>query len=383
MPQPPMSASPERRGLVQVDRAIADLRRGLPVIITSPGSDGFIFALAAEFATEDRLAAILPWAPSGATLALTANRARILHIDTFGGDETLVSLGPTMDAPTIQSLADPTADLAHPLRGPFRASKTRPSALHAAAIKLCKLARLLPAAVVGSPAVADTQDGSVRVADWARQNNLLVAATDDIGSYDIRSAQRLTQVASARIPLADAENARILAFRPEDGGVEHFAILVGDPARSEPVLTRLHSECFTGDLLGSLRCDCGEQLRGAIREISSTGSGVLLYLAQEGRGIGLINKLRAYQLQDQGYDTVDANLRLGFASDERLFLPAATMLRLLGFGSVRLMTNNPDKVHGLERWGVQVAERVPHAFPANDPNAFYLSTKAEKSGHLL
>lgn len=379
MSQPPMSASPERRGLVQVDRAIADLRRGLPVVVTAPGLDGFIFALAAEFATEDRLAAILPWAPSGATLALTANRARILHIDTFGGDETLVSLGPTMDAPTIQSLADPTADLAHPLRGPFRAADARPTELHAAAIKLCKLARLLPAAVVGAPA-ADT---SVRAIDWARQHNLLVTVTDDIGGYDIRSAQRLAQVASARVPLADAEDARILAFRPEDGGLEHFAILVGDPARSEPVLTRLHSECFTGDLLGSLRCDCGEQLRGAMREISSAGCGLLLYLAQEGRGIGLINKLRAYQLQDQGYDTVDANLRLGFESDERLFLPAATMLRLLGFGSVRLMTNNPDKVQGLERWGVQVAERVPHAFPANDHNAFYLSTKAKKSGHLL
>ncbi|NQV22043.1 MAG: GTP cyclohydrolase II [Rhodospirillales bacterium] len=197
------------------------------------------------------------------------------------------------------------------------------------------------------------------------------------------AAQRLTQVAASRVPLADAENARLIAFRPEDGGTEHFAIVIGDPSRSEPVLTRLHSECFTGDLLGSLRCDCGEQLRGAIREIAAGGSGVLLYLAQEGRGIGLINKLRAYQLQDQGFDTVDANLRLGFESDERLFLPAATMLRLLGFGKVRLMTNNPDKVSGLERWGVQVAERVPHAFPANDHNAFYLSTKAEKSGHLL
>jgi len=374
-----MSTSPERRGLVQVDRVIADLRRGLPVVISAPGSDDFIFALAAEFATQDRLATILPWASSGAALALTANRARVLHIDTFGTDEALVALGPTLDAPTIQSLADPTADLAHPLRGPFRASDARPTGLHASAIKLCKRARLLPAAVVGTPLA----EAPLRVADWAREHNLLVASPEDIDSYEARSAQRLTEVASARVPLADAENARMLAFRPEDGGTEHFAILIGDPPRSEPVLTRLHSECFTGDLLGSLRCDCGEQLRGAIREISKAGSGVLLYLAQEGRGIGLINKLRAYQLQDQGFDTVDANLRLGFESDERLFLPAATMLRLLGFGSVRLMTNNPDKVQGLERWGVQVAERVAHAFPANDHNAFYLSTKAEKSGHLL
>jgi GTP cyclohydrolase II len=373
----PMSASPERRGLVQVDRAIADLRRGLPVVLTAPGTTDFIFVMAAEFATEDRLAGLMPWAPAGPALALTANRAQVLRIDTYGHETALIPLGPALDAATIQSLADPTADLARPLRGPFKTLRSAPTALHGAAIKLCKLARLLPSAIVGSPASGPAADA------WAREQNLLVAAADNVTDYDTRSAQRLTQVASSRVPLADAENTRIIAFRPEDGGTEHFAILIGDPARSEPVLTRIHSECFTGDLLSSLKCDCGDQLRGAIQEIGKVGAGVLLYLAQEGRGIGLINKLRAYQLQDQGFDTVDANLRLGFASDERVFLPAATMLRLLGFGSVRLMTNNPDKVSGLERWGIAVDERVPHAFPANDHNAYYLSTKAEKSGHLL
>lgn len=381
-----MSASPERRGLVHVDRAIADLRRGLPVVLTAPGADTFLFVMAAEFATEDRLAVLMPWAPAGPALALTANRARVLQIDTYGHDTALVPMGPALDATTIQSLADPTADLAQPLRGPFRTSRTPPNDLHHAAIKLCKLARLLPAAIVGSPqrnTEGDTEGEPEGPEAWAEAQNLLITTVDDITGYDIRTAQRLTQVAASRVPLADAENTRIIAFRPEDGGTEHFAIVIGDPARSEPVLTRIHSECFTGDLLASLKCDCGEQLRGAIQQIAAVGSGILLYLAQEGRGIGLINKLRAYQLQDQGFDTVDANLRLGFASDERIFLPAATMLRLLGFGSVRLMTNNPDKVAGLERWGVAVHERVAHAFPANDHNAFYLSTKAEKSGHLL
>ena len=149
------------------------------------------------------------------------------------------------------------------------------------------------------------------------------------------------------------------------------------------MLTRLHSECFTGDLLGSLKCDCGQQLRGAIAEIAAAGGGILLYLAQEGRGIGLVNKLRAYALQDQGFDTVEANERLGFEADERLFLPAAEMLRRLGFAKVRLMTNNPDKVAALAGFGIEVVERVAHAFPANDHNAFYLSTKARKSGHIL
>src|SRR6185437_3568548 len=138
-----------------------------------------------------------------------------------------------------------------------------------------------------------------------------------------------------------------------DGGPEHYAIVIGQSSTQSPVLARLHSECFTGDLLGSLKCDCGEQLRGAIKEISNAGNGILLYLAQEGRGIGLINKLRAYRLQDQGFDTIEAN--------ERLYGIAAKMLSLLGHKSVRLMTNNPEKVAALEAAGIKVAERVPHA----------------------
>ena len=193
----------------------------------------------------------------------------------------------------------------------------------------------------------------------------------------------LRQVTAARVPLEDAEDARILAFRSLDGGREHLAIVIGEPRTDTPVLARLHSECFTGDLVGSLKCDCGQQLRGAIAEIAREGAGILLYLRQEGRGIGLINKLRAYALQGQGFDTVEANERLGFESDERVFLPAARILQQLGYRKVRLMTNNPDKVAALEQHGIDVTERVQHAFPSNDHNEFYLSTKKEKSGHLL
>jgi GTP cyclohydrolase II len=180
-----------------------------------------------------------------------------------------------------------------------------------------------------------------------------------------------------------ARSCELVAFSAGDGGLEHLALLIGDPPRHVPVLARLHSECFTGDLLGSLKCDCGPQLRGALEAIADEGQGVLLYLAQEGRGIGLVNKLRAYQLQDQGFDTVDANLRLGFEIDERAFWPAARMLELLQFQSVRLMTNNPDKVSQLEACGISVTERVAHAFPSNPHNELYLATKAAKTGHLL
>jgi len=247
------------------------------------------------------------------------------------------------------------------------------------AIELAKLARLLPAVVLG-PLTGDPKN---KRRDWARDQDLIYVDAVDVLAYEENASRNLHQVAQAHVPLEGAENARILAWRPSDGGKEHLAIVVGEIDPTEPVLIRLHSECFTGDLLGSLRCDCGVQLRGAIAEIAKRGSGVLLYLAQEGRGIGLVNKLRAYELQDEGFDTIDANEQLGFDADERIYAPAATMLARMGIKRVRLMTNNPQKISQLERYGIEVAERVAHSFPANGHNENYLRTKAERAGHLL
>jgi GTP cyclohydrolase II len=263
-------------------------------------------------------------------------------------------------------------------------SLSRPVVSHApriaqTAIELAKLARLLPAVVLG-PLSRD--HGNKRRA-WAREQDLIYVDANDVLGYEETASKNLQQVAQAHVPLEGAENARILAWRPSDGGKEHLAIVVGEIDPTEPVLVRLHSECFTGDLLGSLRCDCGLQLRGAITELAKQGSGVLLYLAQEGRGIGLVNKLRAYELQDDGFDTIDANEQLGFDADERIYAPAATMLARMGIKRVRLMTNNPQKIAQLERYGIEVTERVAHSFPANGHNENYLRTKAERAGHLL
>lgn len=367
--------------LLAVGRAAADLRRGLAVAVRDEAGN-----IAVGFGTENLAAAALETARNlaaditGATarLAITAQRARVLHIAARSAVVTL-ELDARFDAAALATLADPAADLDHPLRGPFAVDYEAPAAATQAVVALCKLARLLPAAVVVS---ARCDDGEA-LADWAAGQNLLWCDAADIEAFPAAEAGALSIVASARVPLADAENSRIIAFRPADGGVEHLAIVIGDPSRHAPVLTRLHSECFTGDLLGSLKCDCGDQLRGAIAEMAAQGSGVLCYLAQEGRGIGLINKLRAYALQEQGFDTVDANERLGFEPDERLFQPAAEMLRLLGFTQVRLMTNNPDKVDGLSENGIEVVERVSHKFPANAHNEHYLETKRRRSGHLL
>ncbi len=176
---------------------------------------------------------------------------------------------------------------------------------------------------------------------------------------------------------------RIVAFWNDIDGKEHVAVVRGEVDGRHEVPVRVHSECLTGDALGSLRCDCRDQLEAALRYIGEQPCGVVLYMRQEGRGIGLLNKLRAYALQDDGLDTVEANLALGFRDDERNYRVAAEMLRLLGVRSVRLMTNNPDKVDQLCRYGVVVTERIPHALPPNPHNVHYLRTKAERSGHIL
>ena len=176
---------------------------------------------------------------------------------------------------------------------------------------------------------------------------------------------------------------QVVAFWNNRDGNEHIAIMHGNPLGRDDVPTRVHSECLTGDALGSLRCDCRDQLEVSLRRIAAEECGLVLYLRQEGRGIGLLNKLRAYGLQDHGLDTVEANLALGFRDDEREYSIAAHMLKSLDVGSVRLMTNNPKKIEELERYGVRISGRLPHIIPANEFNRFYLETKRDRSGHML
>jgi GTP cyclohydrolase II len=360
---------------IAVDRAGHELRRGRPVLLAGNQNER-VLVLAAETLTEATLVGLRQW-DNTAMLALPASRAAVLHIGPTGHDTLLLPLHdlpvPAAERATlIRDLADASRDLAAPLRGPFTRLKEAPPETARLAVKLAKTAYLLPAAIhIALPA------------DAVLPVDIQAVPGEAVAAYDMAAAESLLPVSQARLPVADAENAQLFAFRPADGRQEHFALVIGTPDPAQPVLTRLHSECFTGDLLGSLRCDCGEQLRGAIRTINEAGGGVLLYLAQEGRGIGLVNKLRAYQLQDQGFDTVDANQRLGFDADERWFLPAARMLQRLGFNRVRLLTNNPEKVAGLAACGIEVTERVPHKFPSNAHNEAYLAAKRKRSGHYL
>jgi GTP cyclohydrolase II len=347
-----------------VARAVDAIRRGSPVWIRG---DGDILMLAVETASDAALANLPN--RTAARLLLTHARARTLKIRLYTPEIIALPIAKDASVQDLRAIADPTADLNFPMKGPFEALREKLPASYAAAVKLAKLAGLLPAAIV--------------IAAPKKPKDAREIAAADILSYDSEIIRTLTLVSRARVPLEGAEQTELAAFRPKDGGPEHYAIIIGAPATPGPVLTRLHSECFTGDLLGSLKCDCGNQLRGAIETISKAGGGILLYLAQEGRGIGLINKLRAYRLQDQGFDTIQANERLGFEADERLYGIAAKMLTMLGYRKVRLLTNNPDKVAALAAAGIEVVERVRHAFPDNDHNRAYLKTKAEKAGHLL
>jgi GTP cyclohydrolase II len=212
---------------------------------------------------------------------------------------------------------------------------------------------------------------------------VLAVALSDIVHHAPRFGHHALQLLSrARVPLTDAVDSEIAVFRDEHSLAEHVAVIIGKPDSEDPVPVRLHSACLTGDLLGSLRCDCGEQLRTAVARIATLGGGVLLYLDQEGRGIGLPNKLRAYVLQDGGLDTVDADRHLGFLADERSYDVAAALLHELGFGRIRLLTNNPQKINSLREHGIEVVGRLPLVTTSNSHNERYLRAKHERAGHL-
>ncbi|OKH87384.1 GTP cyclohydrolase II [Thalassospira sp. TSL5-1] len=361
--------------LISVSRAVADLRRGEMILIRSDNTA--IAAIATEPLSDHGLARLRAIAINADDIALILPRVRaraLGHEDASNGFCALQPANPgQIDGTTFGIWANPLLDMVAAPSASWRQTEAGEDA----AIRLAKLARLLPA-IVTVPVDA------ARVAEFAAAENLLLLEAGIINGYEDAAAGSLRQVSDARVPLENAENTRVVAFRPADGGQEHIAIIIDEPAADEPVLVRLHSECFTGDLIGSLRCDCGPQLRGAIAEISAGGKGgIVLYLRQEGRGIGLVNKLRAYALQDRGFDTLDANEELGFDADERVYRPAAEMLRQLGYSTVRILTNNPEKMRGLENWGVSIRERVPHKFPSNGHNAFYLKTKKDRAGHLF
>jgi GTP cyclohydrolase II len=346
-----------------IRRAIAALRGGRPVAIHGEPP---IAVLAVETATSELLAILDP--KNKAPLLISGERAAALSLANLReaadpGEPVLIERSEWLTPEVALAIADPGRDFDRAPVGPLRPIATGCAESAKAALSLARAAGLLPALWL-----VDAASAAARI------------SADEIGREGREPHVEL--VSRSSLPLDGLPDTQIVAFRASDDGQDHVALVIGAFGGKSP-LVRLHSECLTGDVFGSLKCDCGPQLKEGLRIIGEAGGGILLYLRQEGRGIGLANKLRAYALQDRGLDTVEANRRLGFADDERDYAHAAAILRALGVETVRLLTNNPAKVAGLESAGIKVVERVAHHMPVNPHNADYLATKRKKSGHLI
>ena len=374
------------RAKTDVERAISDLRRGALILLFDPLKRTAAIIQAAELSTAKGLELISRLAGSDPSVVITNRRSAAIRLNTETRQVISVSIPSQGGIELVHRLANPifeSQDGFDPIdQKELDNLPVVPEAsdgLAPKAVQLVKFARLLPSVILSRIPYAEM----TRLSGWSKSDSLLAVDARLIDSLPEMRAQRLVKAVSAQVPLIDSKETRLIAFRPVDGGEEHVAIVIGDPDVTQGVLVRLHSQCLTGDLLGSLRCDCGDQLRGAIKAISEYGGGVVVYLAQEGRDIGLVNKLRAYNLQDLGSDTVEANHQIGFEVDERIYAPAAEILKQLGIKKVKLLTNNPNKIDQLASTGIEVVERVKHAFPPNPHNREYLKTKAAKTGHLF
>jgi 3,4-dihydroxy 2-butanone 4-phosphate synthase/GTP cyclohydrolase II len=392
-----------------IDEAIDDIRNGkMVVVVDDPDreNEGDL-VIAAQFATPEAVNYMATHARGLICLCLTAERcdelglrpmtdrneaplgtAFTVSVEAREGVTTGISAADR--AHTIQVAIDPKAtphDLVTPGHVfPLRAKNggvLRRSGQTEASVDLARLAGLIPAGVVCE---IMNEDGTMaRVPDlvpYCEQHGLKMVTVADLIEYRRRTEKLVEREVAVRLP-TDYADFTAVAFRETLTGKHHVALVLGDVDGAEDVLVRVHSECLTGDVFHSLRCDCGEQLDAALRAIAAAGQGVLLYLAQEGRGIGLLNKLKAYELQEQGMDTVEANLALGFAADAREWGIGNQILADLGLTTIRLLTNNPKKVSGLEAWGLKVTEQVPIEMAPNDENRRYLAAKRDKLGHRL
>jgi GTP cyclohydrolase II len=361
--QDPINGDP---AALAVDRAIGELRRGRAIQITDGTRTLLVGAV--ETLQAPVFARLLAADSGAATLLVTAERALAAGLSHQLSGPVAIAFPRDMSLDEVRSLAGVgSKPVAHSGFGVDRAPPCAP--LAHAGFQLAKSGRLVPALI-------GFESGDAPAAGVVTIDARDVEHRARFGHYSVQLISR------ARVPLADAVDCEIALFRDEHGLAEHVAVIIGKPDQQTPVPVRLHSACLTGDLLGSLRCDCGEQLRTAVQRIEALGGGVLLYLDQEGRGIGLPNKLRAYVLQDEGLDTVDADQHLGFLADERSYEVAAALLTELGIKRIRLLTNNPQKINALRDHGIEIAGRLPLVTTSNSHNERYLRAKTERAGHL-
>ena len=347
-----------------VDRAMLELRRGRAFGIV----DSEVCTLVASVETlRSATFAQLQQTGHPHMLALTHERAKVLGLALHDGDSLGLELPHGIDPAMLKELAGVNPRQVQLQATTFPVQRCNRAAT--ACLQLAKKARLVPALIV----VEQPPE---------RCDSVLRVGMEDLLHHMQQLGRLLRRVSEARVPLAGHENCKFILYRDDLVDGEHLAITIGDMTPHRPVPVRIHSACLTGDVFGSLRCDCGEQLRGAVKQIAATGGGAILYMAQEGRGIGLANKLRAYELQDNGLDTLDADQHLGFTTDERNYRAAAAMLRDLKLTRVQLMTNNPEKLQALDEEGIEVMNRLPLVTPSNPHSERYVRAKLERAGHL-
>ena len=361
----------------KAERGVFELRQGRALCVTDAARGACTLVAAVEGLGLDRLRQLRSLG-TPLRLVVTHHRGQAMGIATHEGEANLsIGLGARETPETILGLA--TARRSARSGSVLRFDSRPATPTESAGLALTRFGHLLPA-LVG----VEADPGSPVLTQWIEDGMILDVSSEEVEHAVARSGIEVTSVAEAPVPLADAEHSRFVFFREGGGFLEHVAVLIGPrEGWPDPVPVRLHSACLTGDLFGSLRCDCGDQLRGSLHHFKNRGGGVLVYLAQEGRGIGLGNKIRAYTLQEEGLDTVDADGVLGFGADERRYDAAVAILRHLGIARVELFTNNPHKVSAMEDGGIEVAERTPLYGGINRHNLRYVRAKVDRSGHWL
>ena len=363
---------------VKIERAISELRRGGKLVVSDNNSGISVLLLAAELIDNKTIEELSDLALSRPNIIVSKNRSNAIGIKNASGPcSILINNSWTLN--DLLSLCMPlTGHLIPKIEGALIENN---QGIVSSCILLLRQSRLLPAGLMAVISKVSIEN----INKWVFNKNLINVDVSEIRSYEKIKANNLNMAVKAKVPLSYTENCEIIIFRPKDGGNEHFCLVFGKnrTLTKNNALLRIHSQCITGDVLDSLKCDCGQQLKESIKIMAEADEGVLIYLAQEGRDIGLLNKLRAYSLQENGMDTVEANEDLGFNDDERLYYPAKEILSQLNIKSVKLITNNPKKVEHLNNLGINVIKRIPIKINPNKYNEKYLETKKKKSGHIL
>ena len=363
---------------VKIERAISELRRGGKLVVSDNNAGISVLLFASELIENDTIKQLCDLALSRPNIIISKNRSNAIGIKNANGPcSILINNNWTLN--DILSLCMPLTGHKTPkIEGALTESN---NGIISSCILLLRQSRLLPAGLMTIISNVSVE----QINKWAFNKNLINIDVSDIKSYEKIKANNLNIAVKAKVPISYTENCEIIIFRPKDGGDEHFCLVFGKnrSLTQNNALLRIHSQCITGDVLDSLKCDCGQQLKESIKIMAEADEGVLIYLAQEGRDIGLLNKLRAYTLQENGLDTVEANEDLGFNDDERLYYPAKEILSQLNIKNVELITNNPKKVEHLKSLGINVTKRIPIKINPNKYNEKYLETKSKKSGHIL